>query len=89
MLPHSWITTYTDTNYLCLLSVCSVAGNLIGNTGRNGHTIIALHILISIVSTTMGGNCCFAESMAEAIIGIIDYRGHIGMVLRGKQDWVP
>ena len=54
MLPRSRITTYyTDTNYLCLLSVCSVADNLTSITGHNGYTIIALHILISIVSATM------------------------------------
>ena len=47
------ITAYTDTNYLCLLSVCLVASNLTSNTGRNSHAIIALHTLISIFSTIM------------------------------------
>ena len=68
-LPHSRITTYTDTNYLCLLSVCLVAGNLIGNTGRNGHTIIALYILIYILSTTMAGT-----------VGLLKHRSEVNSV---------
>ena len=39
MLPYSQITTYTVTNYLRLLSVCLVAGNLSDNTGHETNMI--------------------------------------------------
>ena len=56
--------TYTELRYHThglphiltqITSVCSVAGYPTGNTGRNSRTIIALHILISIVSANMLG----------------------------------
>ena len=60
MLPHIATELCYHTHGLPhiltqITSVCLVAGNLTGITGHNGYTIIPLHILISILSSTIAG----------------------------------